>query len=388
MQHYQRHQQEERQVTDRWHELSIELSYALTADPVNELALLSLILGQPPPPAFRAPLLEAVSFLITGYGQVRRKSGPLAVLHPLRTTAIIARLAPRLEILDLLGAFLHDRDEDLKREQLAPERWGQLQQRLERLLGTINSEVQWFLGERIAILSRKHDQTYFDYLKEILQHARVMPDLIRIKLADKLDSTYDIQVPPSRFERLDFYRVIFDALFVPGYRGLGEHQDYFLVGEREAVLLLSTLAKNALFLSLLRTSRLDKGDPTIERLFESLAIASIRQARWVVLELFASSIPSTEEQRRLLKDVLAYRDEGAIAVVTAGDRGHHLDGTLLERFFLANALERKEKMRALYADRALFTKVVIAMLVVFSCFVTDDRFTIAGIDASGIRPVR
>jgi len=383
-----KYQEQEKQITDRWHELSLEISYALMATPPNEQALLALVLGQSPPQEFKEPLLEAIRFLLLGYGEGRRKSGPPAVLHPLRTCALLARTTPQLQILDLLGAFLHDRDEDITRDSLPPERWTELQQRLEHLLGMINPDEQWYLGERIAILSRQSQQSYFNYLLDILAHARVMPDLIRIKLADKLDSIYDIQVPPSRFERLDFYRVLFDILFVPTYSGLAAQHDYFLVGEREAVLLLSAMAKNAVFLSLLRKTGLDRGDPTTERLFGSLAIASIRQARWVLLELLASSLIDVAEQRRLLKEILAYREEGGITVITSASRGHPLDGTFLERLMVASDQERKDHLRQVYSDRALFAKVVMALIIVFSCFLDDRSFSIEGIDTGGIRAVR
>lgn len=383
-----RYLQQEKQITDRWHELSLEISYALMATPPNEQALLSLILGQPPPGAFKAPLLEAIRFLLLGYGEGRRKSGPLAVLHPLRTATILARTLPELQILDLLGGFLHDRDEDISQARIPPQRWDALQARLERLLSLINRDEQWFLGERIAILSRKPDQSYFDYLVTILRHAPVMPDLVRIKLADKLDSTYDIQVPPSRFERLDFYQVVFDILFLPTYSGLATHADYFLVEEREALLLLSSLGKNAVFLSLLRKAKLDRVDETTAFLFDSLAIASIRQARWVLLELFAANISEVEVQRALLKEILLYREQGAITVVTAKGRGHPLDGTFLERFVLANDVERKQRLKELYQDRALFAKVVTAMIIIFSCFLDDRSFSIEGIDPNGIHAVR
>jgi len=382
-----RYLERERQVTDRWHELSLEISYALMATPPNEQALLSLILGAPPPSKFRQPLLEAVRFLLVGYAQDRRKSGPPAVLHPLRTCAILGRMLPQLQILDLLGAFLHDRDEDITRDRMPAERWVELEARLETLLGLINPDEQWYLGERIAILSRKPSQTYFDYLVAILKHAPVMPDLIRIKLADKLDSTYDIQVPPSRFERLDFYRVAFDILFLPTYTGLGARDDYFLLGEREAVLLLSSLAKNAVFLSLLRRTALDRGDPATERLFDSLAIASIRQARWVLLELLADSIPDPTDQRELLKEVLAYREAGAITKITSAARGHPLDGTFVERLVVSSDAERRARLAEVYADKRLFARVVTAMIVIFSCFLDDPGFSIEGIDVDGIRAV-
>jgi hypothetical protein len=380
--------QHDRRITDQWHELSLEISYALMANPPNELALLTLILGQPPPPSFREPLLEAIRFLLLGYGTDRRKSGPLAVLHPMRTAAMLGRSLPKLQILDLLGAFLHDRDEDISPDRIPQARWAELQQKLERLLGMINHDEQWFLGERIAILSRKRGQTYFDYLVNIIRNARTMPDLLRIKLADKLDSTYDIQVPPSRFERLDFYQVVFDLLFLPTYSGLAAHDDYFLVGEREAMLLLSSMAKNAVFLSLLRQTGHDRDDPTIELLFDALAFASIRQARWVLLELFATSLDSVDDQREMLKDVLAYCEDGAIAAITSRERGHPLDGTFLERLVVASDQERRQRLAEVYADRTLFAKVVTAMIIIFSCFRDDPRFRIEGIEIRGIHAAR
>ena len=39
-----------------------------------------------------APLLETLSYLRSAYGERRRKSGPAAVLHCLRTAAMLARI--------------------------------------------------------------------------------------------------------------------------------------------------------------------------------------------------------------------------------------------------------------------------------------------------------
>jgi hypothetical protein len=374
-------------TTHSWHNLSRDINYLLTASPLNELALLQKIIGYRPPSEYMEPLLEAIRFLLLGYGDDKRKCGTPAILHPLRTAAILSQRMPRFEILDLLGAFLHDRDEDLREGEIEPIRWSALQQRLERLLGLINSNVQWFLGERIEILSRRKNQTYFEYLNRILDHADTMPDLIRIKLADKLDSTYDIQVPLSSLEEIDFHQVVFEILYVPSYKGIMSHWDVFLVGEREALLFLSSIAKNAIFLSLLRKTGLDRKERTITTLFDALAVASIRQARWILLELFATSISSVDEQRKLLKDVLSYREEGVITKITSKERGHCLDGTFLEHFNLSDDASRKQRMKELYEDKHHFARVIASMLVIFYCFLGDKRFSISGIDTTGINSV-
>lgn len=366
--------------------LSERISYQLQANELNEVALLAQLMGMNPPTEMVEPLRRAIRFLVLGYGHERRKLGPLAVLHPLRTAAILARTMERPRILDLLGALFHDRDEDLRSKEHAPEQRERLQLEQTALLQAIDSDHRWYLGERIALLTRQPQTSYFAYLNTLIQHAGAMPDLVRIKLADKLDSTFDIMLVQPSFTRRDFYKTVFDILFVPTYAGLPMRELVFLAGKKAATLLLSTLGKNAIFLSLVRREGLHDNDPDIAQLCVLLASASVRQAQWVLLELFASEIQAPEDQRRLLKSVMDYSAQGGITTITSREAGHALDGTFLDGLALADETLRKQRLEVLYTTPEQLAGVILALISAFSCFLEDPDFYIDGIELDGINP--
>jgi hypothetical protein len=144
--------------------------------------------------------------------------GPAAVLHCLRIAAMLARVMPSPTTLDLLGAFLHDKEEDLTREELGPAEWDRVQSEFARVLEKIDSNHRWFLGERIALLWRQSSQSYYDYVGTVLSKVRTMPDLLRCKLADRLDNTLDIAVQRTPTEQNAFFEMAFGMLFLPGYQ--------------------------------------------------------------------------------------------------------------------------------------------------------------------------
>src|SRR5512133_323121 len=165
--------------------LSATINWHLSARKVDLRALLRVILG-PARGADQAPLLDALNYLQLAYGDRRRKNGPAAVLHCLRVAAMLARVMPTPATLDLLGALLHDKEEDLTREELGEVEWDRVQAEFAHVLEKIDSDHRWFLGERIALLWRQSSQSYYEYLGVVLSKARTMPDLLRCKLADRL----------------------------------------------------------------------------------------------------------------------------------------------------------------------------------------------------------
>jgi hypothetical protein len=364
--------------------LSERISYQLQAKDLNEAALLQQILGHNHSVEMVEPLRRAIRFIVLGYGHERRKLGPLAVLHPLRTAAVLARTMARPGILDLVGALFHDRDEDLRSKEHAPAQRERLQLEQAALLQAIDSDQRWYLGERIALLTRLPEVSYFDYLKQLIQHAAAMPDLVRIKLADKLDSTFDIMLVQPSFSRHDFYQTVFEILFVPTYDGLPTRELLFLIGKQAATLLLSTLGKNAVLLSLIRRDGLHRDDPDTATLCQLLADASVRQAQWVLLELFASEILAPAEQRRLLKNVMEYSEQGGVTSITSSERGHVLDGTFLDSLAVTDEAVRKERLAVIYTDPDHLARVILALISAFSCFLKDEDFYIEGIDPDGI----
>jgi len=58
-------------------------------------------------------------------------------------------------MLDLLGALLHDKEEDLTREELGATEWGHAQAEFARVLAKIDADQPLVSGERIALLRRR-----------------------------------------------------------------------------------------------------------------------------------------------------------------------------------------------------------------------------------------
>src|SRR5512138_1787967 len=84
-----------------------------------------------------------------------------------------------------------------------------LQAEFDRVLEKIDSNHRWFLGERIALLWRQTSQSYYDYLGVVLSKVRTMPDLLRCKLADRLDNTMDIAIQRIPTEQNVFFELAF-----------------------------------------------------------------------------------------------------------------------------------------------------------------------------------
>ena len=119
--------------------LSATINWHLSARKIDLGALLRVILGPARVPN-HAPLLETLSYLRSAYGERRRKSGPAAVLHCLRTAAMLARIMPAPGMLDLLGALLHDKEEDLTQEELGAVEWSRVQAEFARVLAKIDAD--------------------------------------------------------------------------------------------------------------------------------------------------------------------------------------------------------------------------------------------------------
>src|SRR5512136_216370 len=284
--------------------LSATINWHLSARKIDLRALLQVILGSAKV-ADQAPLLEALNYLHQAYGDRRRKNGPAAVLHCLRVAAMLARVMEAPTTLDLLGALLHDKEEDLTREELGGAEWDRLQAEFARVLEKIDSNHRWFLGERIALLWRQSTQTYYEYVGTVLANVRTMPDLLRCKLADRLDNTMDIAVQRAPTESNAFFELAFGMMFLPGYRP--PQTDGAIVPDVEAcVLLLTQLFKNVVLMSMLREQRLDRLDDTTARLFRALAASSSEQAQWAVAALLSSPTLTWQARRDLLREMMDY----------------------------------------------------------------------------------
>jgi len=363
--------------------LSAEISYQLTPTKPNFPALTHLILGPARIPE-TTPVTDALECLHIAYGRRLRKLGPLQLIHPLRATAILARSMPEPTLLDILGALFHDKEEDLTEDKLTDAEWTKFSYRFDKLLEKIDRDHQWYLGERISLLCRHPESSYNEYIGHILDHSVQMPDLLHIKLADRLDNTFDTHLQNSGVNQLNFYRNLFDILFVPGFKGVVVDDFHFLPGEKDSVLLLSQLFKNIIFLSLSRAEKRDQLDKTTSMLFDAVAIAGIREAQWILLEIFASFITNLKDQWRIVSETLEYTHLGGAQQITTKAGGNILDGIVSEYFGILSDDERKARLALLFQDKNKLARVILAFIVVFSSFLNDPTYYLHGIERSGI----
>jgi hypothetical protein len=362
--------------------LSAKINYQLSSRALNKPALLSLVLGAD---TFegkeRDALLLAFDVLQAGYQQDRRRVGTPGILHPLRTAAILSRSMPKPSLLHILAALLHDKEEDLTSNELGDARWSGMQTLYAKLLSDLAPEDRVRLEERIGLLSADGRRTYQAYLVRILENAESRPDLLHVKLADRIDNTFDINLQHPGVTRYNFYRAVFDILFMPGFRGVAMGRFHFMPEEDEGVMLLSQLFKNVFFLALLRHKRLDTTDATTRRLFAGLAVAGIREAQWLILEMFNTCIQDVESQRSLLRKVMQYCSEGGAGAITSRAEGNELDGVLIESYMASLEGQRKQMLTRLFQNRELLAKLVLTFIVIFASFINDPDYTLRGIDA-------
>jgi hypothetical protein len=365
--------------------LSAFLNYQLAGEPINWQGLLNLLVGKPLDQVSENFLMEALRYLGAAYGQQKRRLGPLAFLHPIRAAALLARAQDKPNTLDLLSALLHDKDEDITSNRYSTEDWHRLEKKYARLLEKIDSQANWFLNERIAYLTKTRRQKYTEYLGRLLGQARTTPELAAIKLADRLDNTLDLRIDLQDFtDRPRTFQVIFDLLFVNSYRGPHLPQPHPTARKINGAMRLFQLYKNAVFLSMLRDEKVVLGKAA-KKLFNSLAVVSIKEAQTTMLHIFAYHLTSPDEQRAILLEAMEYSHTGGFESIR--EEGPSILDGLFRRYFVHENLEMKKKrLAAMYQDKRLMGLVAVTFLIVFANFINSDDYVIKGISAAGIFP--
>ncbi|MFH0882052.1 MAG: hypothetical protein V2A56_03625 [bacterium] len=369
--------------------LSAEINYNLSAKrPDEDEALLALLLG---PARFSdiQPLLLAMKTIRLGYGDTRRKIGPLAVLHPLRTAALVSRTMINPGLFDMLLAMLHDKGEDLPLEVIADDKRAAFKESYQILLDHLGGAKGERLDHMIRVLTQEYELGYFGYLLQLIDRSKETPELLHVKLADRLDNTLDNHIGRPGVLHYNFFRSVFDLLFVPVYKGVNIRRYHFLPSPEEGSLLLSQLFKNAVFLSLLRHESIDKLDATTERLFDAVAIASIREAQWIALELFTEyqSREGVDKLRSLVMDTMKYSIAGGATDIRTGKDEQSVDGLILNNFVVTEQKIRRSRMSKLFANHEFLTTTIVTLIATFASFLNDPEFAIRGIDRDGIKPV-
>ncbi len=368
---------------DEFMVLSASINYQLTSTLVNWPAILSLARSQRYTHPHDDQLISLLDYLHEAYGTITRRLGPLAVLHPIRTAALLYRTVPDCPLSDPVTALLHDKEEDLTSERYHEKVWQRLEQSYLSQLAQM--DPGWRMPERIAALTRHEGEDYFGYLGRVLDMATEIPDLVRIKLADRLDNTLDLSVDVrSETGEINCFELIFDVLFTSSHLVQALPLHHPVTGRFNGSRRLYQLYKNTVFLSLLRQRGMDRVDEPSERLFQALAYVSLHQARQILVHLFAFHLTGFPLQRALLEEAKDYCQAGRIGTVRPADHPHRLDGVFDTVFNIPERSQLNQRLDTLYADKQLMALIAVAMAATFSSFRHDPQFHIEGIDAAGL----
>ncbi len=366
--------------------LSSFFNYQLSGEPINWNGILNLMVARPLEEPEEQAVLRTLDFLGKAYGEQKRRLGPFAVLHPIRAAALMVKAWPEVPVDILLLTLLHDKNEDITADGYEPAVWEELERTFGAALVSIGPERSDALRRHLAALTKYPGQQYYAYLGQLLEAARSEPALASVKLADRLDNTFDLRVDLHDFiEHSHCYQILFDIIFLKDYRGFKSERPHPIARKINGAMRLYQLYKNAVFLSLLRQAAIDL-DEAGQRLFATLVVASIREAQTILLHIFAYHLQEPERQRRLLLDVMDYSHAGGFNQISeAGD--HPLDGLFRRCFVFKDKKAKKEGLAALYRDKELMGQAALGFIVIFANFLNDPDYRIEGISPRGIDAV-
>ncbi len=367
--------------------LSAALHLQLSAEVVGRENILRIVTNGMPlqKPEDREILLRVFEYLSEAYGMRKRLVGPPAILHPLRATALLTMAAGKLQLLDMLTELLHDKYEDITVDVLGRDRFIDVESKFFSLLESIDPADEWRLVERLDHLSIRKDESYYRYVGRLLDRAGAIQELVRVKLADRLDNTLDLHIEVEDSLRgVDFFRVVFQVQFLQSGSGYDPGCEHPITPPLNGAQRLYQLFKNAILLSMIREKRLAIEDPTARRLFESLAMASMHEAQRIMLHIMAYHETDIRRQRELLTDVLGYAQSGGLMRITSPGGRSALDGLFMHSFDYADSAARDLHLDELYRDKGLMLQAALGFVVIFLSFVNSSEYWIRGISNRGI----
>jgi hypothetical protein len=374
--------------------LSSVLNYNLSAASLNRYNVLQFIIEDKKlssdPGSDREQkgiVMEALNYLFTAYSDKRRRLGPMAVLHPLRAAALFTRSRKKIDLLTLLTVLFHDILEDINSRDYETQRWRAMENQLYDILQRLPLQDETALIARLTALSRRPQETYYEYIGRLLESTEPVAVLVQTKLADRLDNTLDMRIDlQDPLGEIDFFQVIFEVLFVnnyPGYRPRPERPPTAVLnGARR----LFQLFKNAVLLSLIRQMADIRNSRPARQLFVALADASLQEAQRTLLHLLGRRYQNVANQRALLVEAMEYCYAGRTDLVTEPDRRWMLDGLFSSYFGHGDARVRDQQLDRLYQDKPLMIEASVAFIVIFCSFLNNRHYYVKGISASGISP--
>jgi hypothetical protein len=374
--------------------LSSVLNYNLSATSLNRYNVMMYIIGgkslDPDDTLDREQkgvLMEALGYLFSAYSQKRRHLGPMAVLHPLRATALFARSHDQLSLVSLLTILFHDILEDIRPNDFEFTRWKDMERQLYSLLERLDNNRESKLMHNLVALTRLEDESYYHYVGRILENSNGFSELVRIKLADRLDNTLDMRIDlEDPLAGIDFFEIIFQLMFVNNYRGHVPKNNHAPSTALNGARRLYQLFKNTVLLSLIRQHTSIGKDHPLRSLFEAVCDASLKEAQRTLLHLIGYHLKDVVAQRSLVLEAMDYCFKGRSDLVTKPDRNQLLDGLFSTYFAHKSKKNLNKKLDILYQNKALMIQASIAFLVIFLHFLNDSKYYLHGISAEGIEP--
>ena len=361
--------------------LSALIQYQLSGSPINWRAILLLMFKGNVKAKEESILLAALEGTWKLYNQKRRTLGPLAILHPIRTAALLGMAEQPPVTIDLVTALLHDKNEDFPEATHQPDS-SDFPVYFLALQKKIGITAANFLDEQVEHLTKKSGEPYFQYLGRLLKHAAERPELLRIKLADQLDNILDLRMDPYRpTADMDCFHAIFCSLFVNGYQVPAAPHPHPQQRKIDGAKRLYRLFKTTVFLSMIRQSQMTLDDSS-QKLFDALALAGTQEAQKILLHICIYHFKDPALQRRLLLKVMEYCQQGGIDHIS-GKTNHCLDGLFQSYFDLAGE-ERSKSLAQLYHDKTLMASAAVTFVGIFESFLNNPHFMIKGIMDSGI----
>jgi hypothetical protein len=374
--------------------LSSVLNYNLSAASLNRYNVMMYIIGgktldrsASKDKQKKSLLMDALGYLFSAYHQKRRHLGPMAVLHPLRATALFARNQDRLNLIGLLSVLFHDIMEDINPYDFDTNQWMDMEGRLYSLLERMGDEDESKLLENIISLTRIETESYYQYIGRLLESAGRSPQLVQVKLADRLDNTLDMRIDlEDPLAGVDFFQNIFQLMFVNNYRGYIPANDHPPTSALNGARRLYQLFKNTVLLSMIRQHKSIGYDRALRILFEAVCDAGLKEAQRTLMHLIGYHLKDPHDQRNLLLETMNYCFSGRIDLVTKPDRDQLLDG-LFSTYFAHNSKKvLHQQLDILYQNKPLMIQASIAFVVIFLHFLNDSKYYIHGISAEGIEP--
>ena len=373
--------------------LSSALNYNLSAASLNRYNVLMYIIGGKRLAADdkrdreqKGIIMEALGYLFSAYSQKRRRLGPAAVLHPLRTTAIYTRFVDDISLVNLLLLLFHDVLEDVKPVQFSVPKWKEMESQLYGLMQRLNGGDESKLTTGLLCLTRVKRESYYQYIGRLLGRAQNTPELVAIKLADRLDNTLDMRIDlEDALAKIDFFETVFQILFVTNYPGFKPKMEHPPTSAINGAKRLYQLFKNAVLLSLIRRHTPAKGQRAVKVLFDAVSEASLKEAQRTLIHLISYHVKDQQAQRDLLLESMQYCYSGRSDLVTKPDGSQLLDGLFSTYFRHKTGKVRNKYLDKLYQNKPLMLEASVAFIAIFLNFLNDRHYYVKGISARGIR---